>query len=90
MLALLELYVINQKMGRRYALFIVLFLCRFSRRLSFQNTILLLIVPMGIDVTLWMLLSEGVGGRSEENNHGDADFSPSQELDKLVNGNNKV
>ena len=45
---------------------------------------------MGIDVTLWMLLSEGVGGRSEENNHGDADFSPSQELDKLVNGNNKV
>jgi hypothetical protein len=33
---------------------------------------------------------EGVGGKSEENNHGDADFSPSQELDKLVNGNNKV
>jgi hypothetical protein len=34
-----------------------------------------------------MLLPEGVGGKIEENNHGAAGFSLSQELGKLVNGN---
>lgn len=41
-------------------------------------------------ITLSMLLSEGVGGKIEQDNLGVADPLPSQEFSKLVNGNNKV
>lgn len=39
-------------------------------------------------LTLLLLLSDGVGGKTEQGNLEDADSS--QELNKLVNGNSKV
>lgn len=41
-------------------------------------------------LTPWILLSDGVGGKTEQDNHEDVDSLPSQELKKVANGNNKV
>ena len=48
------------------------------------------IVYADIVLTPWILLSDGVGGKTEQDNHEDVDSLPSQELKKLANGNNKV
>ena len=73
-----------------FSSFLLLLLRRFSIGLFFfGNTILFFIVPTDIVVTLSMLLSED-GGKIEQDNLGDANPLPSQELGKLVNGTKKV
>uniref|UniRef100_A0A8I7BFG6 MI domain-containing protein n=1 Tax=Hordeum vulgare subsp. vulgare TaxID=112509 RepID=A0A8I7BFG6_HORVV len=69
--------------------FVLLLMRRFRIGLFLRNTILFFIVPMHVVVTLVMLLSED-GGKIEQENHGDANPLPSQELGKIVNGTKKV
>jgi hypothetical protein len=53
-------------------------------------TLFLSVLYADIVLTQWILLSDGVGGKTEQDNHEDVDSLPSQELKKLANGNNKV
>lgn len=56
----------------------------------FLFTLFLSVVYADIVLTPWILLSDGVGGKTEQDNHEDVDYLSSQELKKLANGNNKV